>query len=167
MNIPREKRHAIFHSPNSGKSFPICNLKLIFSRNLCKLSLGRDLMKHCKHIQNFPCGPRRVCLCLSTCVCVCVMLVLCLLCVCIDGHIQSGANMFEQLCAYYANGFLVDRVELGLDLTMSKRSTHTHRHTWNTQHTRTADDNGMCLNKHACQTAKTQLRFAPSHASHV
>lgn len=72
---------------------------------------------------------------------------------------------FEQLCAYYANGFLVDRVELGLDLTMSKTSTHTHTHTWNTQHTRTADDNGMCLNKHACQTAKTQLRFAPSHAS--
>lgn len=33
---------------------------------------------------------------------------------------------FEQLCAYYANGFLVDRVELGLDLTMSKASTHTH-----------------------------------------
>lgn len=35
---------------------------------------------------------------------------------------------FEQLCAYYANGFLVDRVELGLDLTMSKASTHTLTH---------------------------------------
>lgn len=66
------------------------------------------------------------------CVCVCVMLVLCLLCVCVCALMATfsrGANMlatFEQLCAYYANGFLVDRVELGLDLTMSKTSTHTH-----------------------------------------